>query len=146
MRFLAIFIIAAAFVAPLLRPLSARATPHICSIGEKECRHGDRCPHRKKNMDTGRHNHGAAHAHAVEGAHHGHGDEEGPKGPGCGAFLECGKDDPANYSDALEMPFLAPFSPVEAALESGTHALHEASRYAAFYPASIDKPPSSVLL
>lgn len=141
MRSLAILIIATAFLAPLLRPLSARATPHICSIGEKECRHGDRCPHRK---DSSRHDHGAS--HAMEGAHHGHGHEEGPKGLGCGAFLECGKDDPSNYSDAIEMPFLVPFSSMEAALESGPHALPEASRYAAFYPASIDRPPSSILL
>ncbi|MBI2413422.1 MAG: hypothetical protein HYV24_09465 [Deltaproteobacteria bacterium] len=141
MRLLAIFIIATAFLAPLLRPLSARATPHICSIGEKECRHGEMCPHRKKN--TGRHDHGAA--HAMEAAHHGHDREEGPKGPGCGVFLECGNDESANYSDALEMPFLVPVSSIMAVLDSGRLAQPDASRYTAFYPASIDKPPSALL-
>ena len=109
MRLFAILIIATAFIAPILRPLSARATPHICSIGEKECRHGDNCPHR---MRSGHTDHKAA--DVVPGHHHGNGHGEGSKGPGCDAFLECGRDDPSNYSDALEMPFLAPFISLQA--------------------------------
>ena len=81
----------------------------------------------------------------MDGLHHGHGHDEGPKGPGCDAFLECGKDDPSNYSDALEMPFLAPFISLQALLEPGPHAFPEAASYAAFYPASIDRPPSPSL-
>lgn len=137
MRLFAILIIATAFIAPLLRPLSARATPHICSIGEKECRHKDKCPH---HLHSGHTDHKAA--DAVKSSHHGNGDGEGSKGRGCDAFLECGKDDPSNYSDAIEMPFLAPFISLQALLESGPHASPEAAPYAAFYPASIDRPPS----
>ena len=140
MRLLAILIIATAFIAPLLRPLSARATPHICSIGEKECRHGDKCPHRKRSGHT---DHKAM--HVVPGSHHGNGDGEESEGRGCDTFLECGKDDPSNYSDALEMPFLAPFISVQALFMSGPHAFPEAAPYAAFYPASIDRPPSPFL-